>query len=81
LENAILVGKDSTSGWKFEISLPEALNFPGERQTSSVVEIIIFRAEDVILSTWEKFSTSVLRMPFIVRMFRLLARQLVLNLD
>ena len=45
-----------------------------------MAESIIFRAEDSIVSAWEKFSTSGLRMPFFVGKFQLPAGELVLGL-
>jgi len=46
-----------------------------------VAESIIFRVEDSKISAWEKFSTSGLRMPFIVGNFQLPAGELVLGLN
>jgi len=70
-ENAILLEEDSTSGRRIEIYLAEARNFPVGGLSSTVAESIIFRAEDSILSAWEKFSTSGMRMPFFVGTFQL----------
>jgi len=81
LDNAILLEEDSTSGWRIGIYLAEARNFPVGTLSAMVAESIIFRAEDWLLSAWEIFSTSGLRMPFFVGMFQLPAGELELGLD
>jgi len=79
--NAILLEEDSTSGRKMEIYLAEVRNLPVGRLSSMVAESIIFRAKDSILSAWEKFLTSGLRMAFFVGKIQLPAGKLVLGLD
>jgi len=80
-ENAILLEEDSTSGRRIEIYLAEACNCAVRRLSSTVAESIIFQAEDSILSAWDKFSTSGLRMPFFVGKSQLPAGGIVLGFD
>jgi len=54
-ENAILLGKVSTSSRRIEIYLPETVNFLIGRQSSTLLETIISCPADSIVSVWRKF--------------------------